>query len=43
MQGLTDILAQDVTAWGDGGGKAVAARRPKPWQRAANAYVAFQV
>src|SRR5260221_13153282 len=28
MQGLMDILAQDVTSWGDGGGKAVAARRP---------------
>ncbi len=28
VQGLMDILAQDVTAWGDGGGKAVAARRP---------------
>jgi RNA polymerase sigma-70 factor, ECF subfamily len=28
VQGLLDILAQDVTSWGDGGGKAVAARRP---------------
>src|SRR5260370_4741752 len=28
MQGLMDILAQDVTSWGDGGGRAVAARRP---------------
>ncbi len=28
VQGLKDILAQDVTTWGDGGGKAVAARRP---------------
>jgi RNA polymerase sigma-70 factor (ECF subfamily) len=28
VQGLKDILAQDVTNWGDGGGKVVAARRP---------------
>ncbi len=28
FQGLKDVLAQDVTNWGDGGGKAVAARRP---------------
>jgi RNA polymerase sigma-70 factor, ECF subfamily len=28
VQGLKDVLAQDVTNWGDGGGKAVAARRP---------------
>jgi len=28
IQGLKDILAQDVINWSDGGGKAVAARRP---------------
>lgn len=28
VQGLKDILAQDITNWGDGGGKAVATRRP---------------
>jgi SnoaL-like protein len=28
IQGLKDILHQDVINWGDGGGKAVAARRP---------------
>src|SRR5260370_13812485 len=28
VQGLLDILAQDVTSWGDGGRKAVAAQRP---------------
>lgn len=28
VQGLKDILAQDIISWGDGGGKAVAARRP---------------
>lgn len=28
IQGLKEILAQDVVNWGDGGGKAVSARRP---------------
>jgi RNA polymerase sigma-70 factor, ECF subfamily len=28
IEGLRDILAQDVTNWGDGGGKVVEARRP---------------
>lgn len=28
VQGLAEILAQDVIAWSDGGGKVVAARRP---------------
>jgi RNA polymerase sigma-70 factor (ECF subfamily) len=28
VEGLKDILARDVTNWGDGGGKVVAARRP---------------
>lgn len=28
MQGLQEILAQDVTNWGDGGGKVLTARRP---------------
>ena len=28
MQGLREILAQDVINWGDGGGKVVAARHP---------------
>lgn len=28
VQGLKDVLAQDVVSWGDGGGKALAALRP---------------
>ncbi len=28
MRGLQEMLAQDVVSWGDGGGKALAARRP---------------